>query len=172
MSNETPQVYIACLAAYNAGRLHGEWADATDAEEMEQVARRVLATSPAAHAEEIAIHDYEDLDLGLGEYPTFSEVEGWARLVEQHGLSVVRAAKDHGADTPDAAETCIDEACRGTWDTISDFVDDFLEDFYSDVPDLVRGWIDNDRVWRDLEHDFWACHTPSGVVIFDRHWEA
>ena len=24
----TPRIYVACLAAYNAGRLHGEWIDA------------------------------------------------------------------------------------------------------------------------------------------------
>ena len=26
---DTPRIYVACLAAYNNGRLHGRWIDAT-----------------------------------------------------------------------------------------------------------------------------------------------
>jgi hypothetical protein len=26
--NETPRIYVACLAAYNNGKLHGRWIDA------------------------------------------------------------------------------------------------------------------------------------------------
>ncbi|WP_447531297.1 antirestriction protein ArdA, partial [Legionella pneumophila] len=26
---DTPQIYVACLAAYNNGIVHGEWIDAT-----------------------------------------------------------------------------------------------------------------------------------------------
>jgi len=27
-ATDTPRIYVACLAAYNAGKLHGEWIDA------------------------------------------------------------------------------------------------------------------------------------------------
>jgi antirestriction protein len=57
-TNDTPRVYIACLACYNEGKLHGEWIDATDADEMQaliaalQADPRLCAVCdelPAAH---------------------------------------------------------------------------------------------------------------------------
>jgi len=32
-TNLTPQIYVACLASYNNGFLHGQWIDATQSEE-------------------------------------------------------------------------------------------------------------------------------------------
>jgi len=63
---ETPRIYVACLAAYNAGRLHGRWIDAAqDAADIQAEVRKMLAASPQADAEEWAIHDYE----GFGPLP-------------------------------------------------------------------------------------------------------
>ncbi len=55
----TPKIYIACLAAYNNGYLHGKWIDATqDVDSIYSNIRNVLASSPIPDAEEWAIHDY------------------------------------------------------------------------------------------------------------------
>jgi hypothetical protein len=35
MSTET-RIYVACLAAYNAGYLHGEWIDVTDTDSINE----------------------------------------------------------------------------------------------------------------------------------------
>ncbi|MBA3067902.1 MAG: antirestriction protein ArdA, partial [Hyphomonas sp.] len=51
-----PRIYVACLAAYNAGRLHGRWIDATTPNEIRAEARAMLAASPEPGAEEHAIH--------------------------------------------------------------------------------------------------------------------
>ena len=41
------RIYIACLASYNNGRLHGRWIDATsDVDEMSAEIRKILRTSP------------------------------------------------------------------------------------------------------------------------------
>jgi antirestriction protein len=49
-TNNSYRIYVACLAAYNAGRLHGAWFDLedyNDADELhEAIAERVLRTSP------------------------------------------------------------------------------------------------------------------------------
>ena len=43
----TPRIYVACLASYNAGRLHGLWIDATDdVDAMQAEINRMLAASP------------------------------------------------------------------------------------------------------------------------------
>lgn len=54
-----PRIYVACLAAYNSGYLHGAWIDA--AQEPWSIyddVKAMLAASPIAGAEEWAIHDY------------------------------------------------------------------------------------------------------------------
>lgn len=49
-TNNSYRIYVACLAAYNAGKLHGEWFDLedyNDADELQEaIAERVLRTSP------------------------------------------------------------------------------------------------------------------------------
>lgn len=55
-----PQIYVACLAAYNNGHLHGAWIDAAQEPwAIYDAVRVMLAASPIAGAEEWAIHDYE-----------------------------------------------------------------------------------------------------------------
>ena len=53
------QIYVACLASYNAGRLHGEFITPADTEEklLAQIGK-ILKSSPEPNAEEWAIHDY------------------------------------------------------------------------------------------------------------------
>ena len=48
MSDDAIRIYVACLASYNAGRLHGTWIDAT------QDADDVHAAIYDAHTEERA----------------------------------------------------------------------------------------------------------------------
>jgi len=56
----TPRIYVACLAAYNNGKLRGEWIDANqDDDAIFDDIKKILSTSPEPLAEEWAIHDYE-----------------------------------------------------------------------------------------------------------------
>lgn len=43
---DSPRIYVACLASYNAGTLHGEWIDATDAETVREQVAKMLRASP------------------------------------------------------------------------------------------------------------------------------
>src|SRR6266849_3316457 len=44
--------YAACLASYNAGRLHGAWIDAsTDVDEMQAAINKMLRASPYPNVE-------------------------------------------------------------------------------------------------------------------------
>src|SRR5438270_527276 len=56
-----PQIYVACLAAYSRGDLHGVWLDvAREPEAIYEDIHDMLADSPAPDAEEFAIHDSQD----------------------------------------------------------------------------------------------------------------
>ena len=68
--SEHIRIYVADLAAYNAGHLHGVWIDASlDLDDMQEQVKAMLAASPVEGAEEYAIHDFEGFDgYPLGEY--------------------------------------------------------------------------------------------------------
>ena len=94
-----PRLYVACLAAYSQGTLHGAWIDATaDAWAMWSEVAAMLRTSPILDAEDYAILDHEgfggrqierfaslDCIAGMvafgaqstGEYPEFQQAMGW-----------------------------------------------------------------------------------------------
>ena len=47
MSKLNPRIYVACLAAYNNGYLHGEWIDANqDTDDLHAEIKKILASSP------------------------------------------------------------------------------------------------------------------------------
>lgn len=122
--SDTPRVWIACLAAYNEGHLHGEWVDATDADELHEVGKRIIASSPAMYAEELAIHDYDNFPGAivrqLGEYPRFETLANVASALEEHGeafgawLGVQDSALDLAADDLGSQ---FEEHFRGEWDS-------------------------------------------------------
>ena len=59
-TQDQQRIYVACLAAYNSGILHGEWIDIEDdIDETWAHINAMLKASPVADAEEWAIHDYE-----------------------------------------------------------------------------------------------------------------
>jgi antirestriction protein len=66
IDEDSPQIYIACLSAYNNGFLHGEWVDASEGVDyVRERIKEILATSPVAEeCEEWAIHDFQ----GFGNY--------------------------------------------------------------------------------------------------------
>ncbi len=81
-----PTVYIASLADYNAGRLHGVRVQVESAEQLQRETEKMLAASREPFAEEWAIHDYE----GFGphrvyEYDSFEDVATVAAFIAEHG---------------------------------------------------------------------------------------
>lgn len=55
--SEEIRIYVACLAAYNSGNLHGVWIDATaDIDDIQDQINSMLESSPVEDAEEYAIH--------------------------------------------------------------------------------------------------------------------
>src|SRR5258708_21890889 len=80
MIDTTPKVWLADLAAYNEGHLHGEWVDATDVENLREAGKRIIKSSPALYAEELAVHDYDNVPRAIIDH--FGEYPNWDKLVE------------------------------------------------------------------------------------------
>ena len=99
----TPRIYVACLAAYNNGYLHGRWIDATTPDEIMDEVQAMLAASPVPHAEEWAIHDYEGFEgASLSEYSSFETVCALADFIAEHGELGAKVYAHFGDDLDEA----------------------------------------------------------------------
>jgi antirestriction protein len=165
------QIYVACLAAYNAGRLHGAWIDVdADADAMAADVAAMLAKSPIPGAEEYAVHDYDDFP-NMGEYPGFDAIAETAALVEiaaDIGLSAddfVRVAKNWHGDAADIRDALENLFC-GVYDSFRDFADELADDLLHNVPDDAARYFDYDAHAHDLSHAYTAIDLARGVAVF------
>lgn len=161
----TPQIYIACLAAYNNGHLHGAWIEAVHGvDHIEEQVAAVLKTSPIPNAEEWAIHDYDGFEgAELGEYAGFAEVSRVADLIEQHG-PIMGALISHHSGYIDEAEKAIEECYAGCYESVSDYAYEITHDT-TDVPEHLSFYIDYEGMARDMEiNDIYAIELSHKEV--------
>jgi antirestriction protein len=152
----SPRIYIACLAAYNNGKLHGQWIDANqEPSEIWVEISAMLKTSPERGSEEWALHDYEGFgDIHLSEWPDIRHVSTIARLIDDHGnaFTVWYQSQDgHGFDTDELEEKFL-EQWQGAHDSESAFADHLLEETgqLSELPEWSRNYFDFESYARDL----------------------
>jgi antirestriction protein len=127
----TPRVWIGCLASYNAGRLIGEWCEATDVDVMndtwEDVKVQAVRAARAAgeypvyfgEPEEPFLADNEGFGFQVGEYPDWSALAKVGALIEQHGEDFVAFLSWIDGDPLEEADELEDrfaEAYCGSYD--------------------------------------------------------
>jgi antirestriction protein len=147
---ESPRVYVACLAAYNAGTLHGCWIDAVqDAEDIHEEVKAMLAESPEQNAEEWAIHDYEGFEgVEIAEYAGFEQVAEIARFIEEHGRLGAEVLKNFGGDLDEARAAFDDYA--GEYRSLGDFAEELTGET-TEIPKHIAPYVDYDAMGRDME---------------------
>jgi len=166
----SPKIYVACLAAYNNGILHGEWIDATqNIDEVYAEINKMLKTSPIEHAEEFAIHDFE----GFGEY----------RLSEYEGIdSIIRIAEfiaEHGElggallgnYRIEEAERLLEDCYIGSYDSEVDFACSIFEDCYANaIPENLIYYFDHEAFARDLFiNDYFSVEANGRTHVFSNY---
>lgn len=169
----TPRIYVACLAAYNNGILHGEWIDADQsADEIHEAVQRMLAASPEPGAEEWAIHDYEGFaPLRLSEWESFERVAAIAAGIAEHGAAF--AAWLSYDETRDQIDTgAFEDAYRGEWDSLRAYAEDYAEStgLYDVAEKSGSAYVvvDLDMLARDLDIELYSVATDHGTVyVFD-----
>lgn len=145
-----PRIYVADLAAYNNGKLHGVWVDATlDLDDIQEAVAEMLKTSPEEGAEEYAIHDYEGFgSYRVREYEGLESVHEVACFIEEH--------EELGAEllahfsSIDEARTAIDENYVGCYDSVADFAEELTEDSVQ-IPESLARYIDYNAMAYDME---------------------
>jgi len=144
------RIYVACLAAYNNGILHGAWIDAEqDAYSIYDEVRDMLNASPIGRAEEWAIHDYEGLEgVQISEWEGFEEVSKIAAFIADHGALGGKLLSYYG--DLEEAEKAIDDRYAGEYESLAEFARSITEETGADIPEKLAFYIDYEAMGRDL----------------------
>lgn len=138
-SDNTPKVYIADLAAYNEGKLVGEWLDLSEfgsgEEVMEKISELLKQWSEEAgeEREEYSVHDMENFPKqmyseGMGESSFQKVIDYWEAINgTDYPMEVVEEfASLTGEDVVDAANKMKD-AYYGKFDDVEDFAREYVD---------------------------------------------
>ena len=174
--NRAPEMgaYIACLASYNNGRLHGAWVDlctAATVEEVQECINWVIATSPTPGAEEYAVHDWSGVPRSISgnEWPDWEEVLSLLEAIEGHGEAFQlwhENAPDYNTELADFLEEFY---CRH--ESGADFAQEYYEERSKDALDELQEVafaIDWESVWErgGISQDFWGEHGSDGFYVY------
>lgn len=145
------QIYVADLAAYNNGILHGVWIDATlELDDIYQQVKQMLKQSPVESSEEIAVHDYEGFgSYSVSEYSGLEELHNVACFIERHGELGAKILS-HCCDDLDKATKMLEENYNGEYESVADYARQLTEDT-GDIPKHLEFYIDYEKMGRDME---------------------
>ncbi|MEK6703818.1 MAG: antirestriction protein ArdA [Planctomycetota bacterium] len=167
-----PRIYVASLADYNAGRLHGHWMDADqEPADLHAQIRALLAESREPIAEEWAIHDHEGFGAWRpGEFESIDTVSAVACGIVEHG-EMFAALVSHLGTVEEAARYLAD-GYHGAWDSVAEYAQGFVDDLYSgelrELPDFIRYRIDYEGIGDDLElgGDIFTVACGGSIHVF------
>ena len=171
--SEDIQIYVADLAAYNNGILHGVWIDATqDIDDIWDAVRDMLIATPLDEkSEEYAIHDYEGFgSYRLGEYHGLESVHEIACFIEEHG-AIATDLINHLCGDVEEARKAIEENYAGCYNSLTDYARELTKQ-QGDIPKHLEFYIDYDKMGRDMDMsgDIFIIETAHDEVhIFWSH---
>jgi antirestriction protein len=178
MTEDTPKIYVASLADYNAGSLRGEWLNLDDyasADELLAAIGAMLKNLDAEHGleygqprEEWAVHDYEGFpERFYSEYMGFARVYEWLELTadmsdERKEALEIFVNNGHDADSFDNYYLGYHggEAAYDDDKTAQEFVETMFWESHTkeEIPTSVRNYIDFAAMARDQTYsgDIWV----------------
>ncbi len=178
-SSDAPCIYVACLAAYNNGKLHGAWIDLsehTTPEEVDAGISTMLKASPEPDAEGYAIHDHENFEgFKVDEHEDLDYLCAAAEVLLTGDGSTIAAVHAHlglkdTAEGVQEAKAYFEENYAGTARTLEDFAEDFLNETggLSEMPGDLRPYFDFEKYANDLEMggDIFTIEGGDGVLVF------
>lgn len=169
----TPRIYVASLADYNNGVLHGVWIDADqDPDGLRAEIAAMLAQSTQEVAEDWAIHDYEGFGLfRVGEFASLAVVSAVAQGIAEHGPAF--AAYAARGDTSEETLRAFRDCYLGHWPSLDAYARDVAEDFGWEteigmLPEDMREYvsIDYQAIARFVETAMTVVEGGGGIYIF------
>lgn len=146
----TPRIYVADLAAYNSGYLHGVWIDASaEVGDIQDQINTMLAASPVQDAEEYAIHDYEGFDgYQLGEYEGIEAAHDIACFIEEFP-AFGGALLSYFSSIEEARRAAEEDYC-GSFESLADYAQQLTEET-TQIPESLAYYINYEAMARDME---------------------
>jgi len=169
IDEDSPQIYIACLSAYNNGFLHGSWIDASEGiEHVRECIKEILKSSPVAEeCEEWAIHDYQGFgNYKVNEYHDLEELCEVAELLKECDKFPAEVVSclidDYGIE---GAKEKMEYDYIGEFDSSSDLAYHCIEEtgLLDGVHKSVAMYFDYESFGRDL-------HLNGDVITFSPHY--
>lgn len=171
----SPAIYVASLADYNNGILHGTWIDAArEPDAIYADINAMLAKSREPAAEEFAIHDYEQFGRWrVNEYDSIEQVSRIARGIAEHGYAYSAWADVFDGEPASFDIDSFQEAYLGHYDSVTEYVEQMADDFgYTEelekLPEHLRDYvrIDYEAIARDMQlsGDMATVQDPQGGV--------
>ena len=178
LKNAYRRIYVACLASYGSGILHGAWidCDGQDADGLQSDVNAMLRASPCpnvmvecpdceaetradcdtckgkgqvASAEEFAIHDSEGFGDCLEEYTSLADVAELAERLDEHGDAWCVYSSHVGAQH--ATVENFREVYCGEYASEKAFAEQYVDDgLFGKIPDELTNYLDYDAIARDL----------------------
>jgi antirestriction protein len=150
---DSPRIYVACLASYNSGILHGAWIAADqDPDDIRAEINAMLAKSRQPVAEEWAVHDFEGFHgHRLAEYESIEAVAEIAKLIAEH--EELGAELLAHSDSPESAREALTDNYQGGFDSPAAWAEQLLEDSgdLAQLPERLRGYFDFEAFARDAQ---------------------
>jgi len=172
-----PQAYVACLASYNNGILHGDWIALDGSENINRRIKEILRSSPISKAEEYAIHDHEHCG-NLGEYDgrgALIRIATAYQATQQEGIEwkAFAAYCDHlSEEISTEAIQHFQESYAGASSSIEGWCEEFLEDSgqLSEIPENLRYYFNFESLARDMQINdvFTVAHNSQTLVFWRR----
>lgn len=171
----SPAIYVASLADYNNGILHGAWIDAArEPDEIYADINTILASSREPAAEEFAIHDYEQFGRWkVDEYDAIEQVSRIAKGIAEHGYAYSAWADVFGGEESSYDIDSFHEAYLGHYDSVTDYAEQMADDLgyeehLATIPEHLRDYvrIDYAAIAHDMQlsEDIATVQDPNGGV--------
>lgn len=169
--NAQPKIYVACLAAYNSGYLHGAWIDATlDVSIMQNEIQNMLSKSPVPHSDEFAIHSHMGFGIAyISEGESLESISRIAHFILQYGEVGSALIEEFGSDDSLKYVMHLMEDCyMGEYDSEKSFAESYAEETM-DISPHIAFYIDYDWMAKDLFiSDFISVRVDFKTHVFIR----
>lgn len=157
-----PRIYVADLAAYNAGILHGRWItlEGKSVDDVNDEVQAILAEGTRLYGhetlsvhEEWAIHDYDEFGpIRLSEWECFETVVVLAEGIAEHGEAFAEFVSHFGVDAIDALSQ-FDDAYIGETSLVNyayDLADELMDAEGLSQDSTARRYFNYDQFAYDL----------------------
>lgn len=172
--NYEPRIYVACLASYNAGILHGEWITLDGAVDIGDAIKAMLDASPVDNAEEYAVHDHESCSH-LSEYAgmdTLNEIVEAYQLTEANTIDwelFCEFCSHLGKGLNPTEISSFEDSYAGSSIDLVSWCQDFLEETgqLEAIPENLRFYFDYEAYARDIEaNDLFTIEHNGETQVF------